>query len=78
MDVGNVSVQKIETLVHETGVGVSDRTDVSYAIGAEVDGLFVPFVTLTENHVANLAAAAAANQPAEAEGDTTAEDAKSS
>lgn len=45
------SIRRVEKIVHETGVGQSDRTDVNYELGAEIDGVFVPFVTLPEGRV---------------------------
>lgn len=45
------SVRRVEKLVHETGVGQADRTDVNYELGAEIDGVFVPFVTLPAGRV---------------------------
>lgn len=67
-NVGAVSVEKTTTVYHETGVGNSDRTEVTYELGATIDGVFVPFTTLSENHVAGLVASgkpAASESPAE-------------
>lgn len=61
-------VRKTTTTYHETGIGQSDREEVTYALGAVIDGAFVPFTTLTENHVQNLVAAGkAADEKATAE-----------
>lgn len=61
----SVSVKKTTTTYHETGVGQSPREEVSYQLGADIDGVFVPFTTLSENHVQNLIAAAQATADAE-------------
>lgn len=46
-----VSIRKVETEIHETGVGVSNRVDVTYELGDTVDGVFVPFARVTQAHV---------------------------
>lgn len=43
-----VEVRKIETEVGETGVGVENRIDTTYELGAEIDGAWVPFARVTE------------------------------
>lgn len=47
----SVSIRKVETEVHETGVGVDNRIDVTYELGGDVDGTFVPFARITQSHV---------------------------
>lgn len=59
------SVRKTTTTYHETGIGQSPREEVTYQLGATIDGVFVPFTTLTENHVQNLVAAGKAADEAE-------------
>jgi len=46
-----VEVRKTETEYHETGVGQSNRVDVTYQLGAEIDGAWVPFVSVPESKV---------------------------
>lgn len=45
----SVSLKKVETVYHETGIGQADRTESEYQLGAEIDGVFVPFATMSEN-----------------------------
>jgi len=49
----SVEIRKREVDVHETGTEGGKRTDVSYELGAEIDGVFVPFATVSENRVAD-------------------------
>jgi hypothetical protein len=44
-------MRKVEKSYHETGVGQSDRVETHYEIGAEIDGTFVPFATVTQERV---------------------------
>jgi hypothetical protein len=41
----------VETTRHETGVGQSDRTETEHQLGAEIEGVFVPFLTLSAESV---------------------------
>lgn len=69
---GAPEVRRVETEVGETGVGVSNRTDVSYELGAEIDGLWTPFASLAEGRASDhwqRAERAAENGPANG-GDT--------
>lgn len=54
-------IRKVETTVHETGVGVADRTDVSYELGATIGGAWVRFTSVSQSQVD----AAVAAQPAD-------------
>jgi hypothetical protein len=56
----SVEVRKVEVTHHETGVGVEDRTEVRHELGAEIDGTWVPFVTVDDNRVADFKARAEA------------------
>jgi hypothetical protein len=47
----SVEVRRVETEYHETGVGQQPRTDVTYELGAEVDGAWVAFARVTESVV---------------------------
>lgn len=61
-----VEVRRVETEVGETGVGVSNRTDVTYEIGfATPSGGWVKFMSVPETTVqlAEANAAAAASGP---------------
>jgi hypothetical protein len=49
--IGGVEVRTVEVEYGETGVGVSNRTDTEYQLGAEVDGKWVPFATLGQGRV---------------------------
>jgi hypothetical protein len=65
----SVSIKKVETVYHETGEGQQPRTDVEYVLGGEIDGVFVPFVTVQSGRVdmykARAEAEKAKNPPAE-------------
>lgn len=50
----NVEVRKVETEYGETGVGVSNRTDVTYELGAEINGAWVKFASVPGNTVDSL------------------------
>jgi hypothetical protein len=50
-----VSVRKVERVYHETGVGQSDRTEVHYELGDEIDGTWVPFASVSEGRVSDYA-----------------------
>jgi hypothetical protein len=60
-----VTVRKVEKVYHETGVGQSDRTETHYELGAEVDGVFVPFASVSEARVADFAQRAEREKAAE-------------
>lgn len=51
-----VSVQKVETEIYETPPAGPNRVDTSYVLGATVDGVFVPFVTLAGQRVDDVVA----------------------
>lgn len=57
-----VEVRKVEREVGETGLGVGNRTDVTYELGAEIEGTWVPFGTVTEGRVSDFAARAEAEK----------------
>ena len=64
-----VEVRRIETEYGETGVGVSNRTDVTYELGAEIDGAWVKFGSVPGSTVEALvqrAREAQASQPQQA------------
>lgn len=46
-----VEVRKVEQEYGETGVNQENRTDVEYQLGAEIDGGWVPFVTVQQGRV---------------------------
>lgn len=50
----NVEVRKVETEYHETGVGVSPRTDVSYEVGAVIEGKWVSFASVNASRLESL------------------------
>lgn len=58
-------VRRVETEVHETGVGVTNRTDVTYELGAEIDGVWCSFATIGQNRVDLLKTAAASAEESE-------------
>jgi hypothetical protein len=58
-----VKVEKIETVVTEQGTG--ERTEVTYALGADIDGVFIPFLTKSGPYVDHLVEAAKAAAEAE-------------
>lgn len=68
-----VEVKKVETTYAETGVGQADRTDVTYELGAEIDGAWVRFASVTESTVEAAKAAAAAQAEADAAAQSTTE-----
>lgn len=39
----SVEIRKVDTTIHETGT--ADRVDTDYVLGAEIDGVFVPFAS---------------------------------
>lgn len=49
-----MEVRKVETEYHETGVGVSGRTDVTYEVGAVIEGKWVSFASVSESRLASL------------------------
>lgn len=49
-----VEVRKVETEYHETGVGQSPRTDVTYQLGAVLEGKWVTFGSVNESRLAGL------------------------
>jgi len=70
-------VRRIETTVHETGVAVQDRTDVTYELGAVIDGAWVRFGSVTQSQVDAAKAAqpeAASSPPAPTDEGPTMED----
>ncbi|SRR5579885_3219532 len=71
----DVEVRRIETTVHETGVGVADRTDVSYELGAVIDGAWVRFGSVTQSQVdvAKAAQPGSSAAPADPAGPTMAD-----
>lgn len=60
----SIEVRKIETTYGETGVGQSDRVDVTYELGLEIGGAWIRFASVPETTVVQLQAAAKANAPA--------------
>lgn len=46
----NLEIRKQETTVGETGAG-GDRTDTTYVLGGEVDGVFIPFVSKSAGYI---------------------------
>lgn len=46
-----VTWRKVDTDFHETGQTPTTRTDTEYQIGAEIDGVFVPFTTVHSGRV---------------------------
>lgn len=46
-----VEVRKVERLIHETGVGVDSRVEVHYELGADVEGTWVPFASVSEHRL---------------------------
>lgn len=50
----NVEVRKVETEYHETGVGVSPRTDVSYELGSVIEGKWVSFGSVSASRLEGL------------------------
>ena len=59
-----VEVRRLEREVHETGVGVGNRTDVVYQLGAEINGAWVTFGERGEGHVQGLQEAQKASDQA--------------
>jgi hypothetical protein len=47
----SVSIRKVERNFNETGQTPTVRTDVEYQLGGEIDGVFVPFVTVAAGRV---------------------------
>lgn len=58
----SVEVRKTETEYHETGVGQENRVDVTYTLGATIDGAWVPFFSVPESKVEAAKAAAEAQK----------------
>jgi hypothetical protein len=52
----SVQVKKVSRVVHETGLEGGDREDVFYELGAEIDGVWVPFSTVSEHRIADFRA----------------------
>lgn len=66
-NVPGVSYRRTESVIGETGLGQEPRTEVSHEIGVEVDGVFVPFATMSDERYAVLTRHGAdANERAEA------------
>jgi len=61
-----VSVRKIERTIGETGVAQSDRVEVTYELGDDIDGVFVPFASVSEARVADFAQRAEREKEAKA------------
>ncbi len=61
---GPVEVREISTEYGETGVNVENRTDVSYELGAEVDGTWLAFASVAEGRAEVLLKASAERQAA--------------
>lgn len=52
--IGPVEVREVATEYHETGVGVSPRTDTDYQIGAVVGGKWVSFGSIAASRLESL------------------------
>lgn len=57
----NLEIRKQETVVGETGAG-GDRTETTYVLGGEVDGVFVPFVSKSAGYIDHQVQREKANQ----------------
>jgi hypothetical protein len=66
-------VRRVEVEYGETGVGQSNRTEVVYELGAEVNGAWVRFTSVPGSTVDTLGERAAANRPTDPEGPTMAD-----
>jgi ribosomal protein L12E/L44/L45/RPP1/RPP2 len=73
----NAEVRRMEYEVGETGVGQANRTDVTWELGAEIDGAWVRFSSVPGSTVEALvqrardtAASTPAPQATEASGET--------
>jgi len=53
-----VEIRQREVTYHETGVGVQPRTEVVHELGAEVDGVWVPFASVSADRVGDFKARA--------------------
>lgn len=62
-----VEVRERSVTYGETGVGVEDRVETVYELGAEIDGTWVPFTSVSEHRVADFAQREAQAAEAEAE-----------
>lgn len=73
----DVEVRRVETTVHETGVAVADRVEVTYELGATIEGAWVRFASVTQNAVdvavAATPAASSSSSPPVDEGPTMAD-----
>ncbi len=69
--IGAVEVRAVDTEYGETGVGVSNRTETEYQLGVDIDGAFVPFVTVQKGRAEMFQARAEAEAEAEAKKPTT-------
>lgn len=67
-----VEVREVSTDFHETGAAGGTRTDVTYELGADFDGTWIPFASVKKERVDLLTAAAAAASSSEtgSEGET--------
>ncbi len=61
---GGVEVRETTTEVGETGVAVENRQDVSYELGAEVDGTWLAFASIPAGRAEVLLKANAERQEA--------------
>ncbi len=64
--IGSVEVRSVDTEYGETGVGQSNRTETEYQLGVDIDGAFVPFVTVQKGRAEMFQARAEAEAEAEA------------
>jgi len=64
--VGSVEVRQVETEYGETGVGVPNRVEVEYQLGADVNGAWVPFASVSESRAEMFQARAEAEAEKEA------------
>jgi hypothetical protein len=60
----NAEVRRIESTSGETGQGIEDRTEITYALGATIDGTFVPFITKSGGYIDHLVAKGEDSKPA--------------
>lgn len=61
----SVEYRKAETTYHETGLGQADRVEVEHQIGTTIDGVFVPFASMSDNRAQSFVAAGKAAAEAE-------------
>jgi hypothetical protein len=67
-DTFTAEVRKVETEIVETGVGQQNRIDVTYEIGATIDGAWVRFASVPGSTVETLTARARDARPTDPEG----------